>query len=72
MEREESERLTIDLPQVLGDYKSYCVRNEMEKCLAVMQTSTDEEERSVALKKFIAYKTADKVLAKILGERIIK
>ncbi len=72
MEREEAERLTTDLPLVMCEFKFNCVEQEMSKCLKMLQTSHDEEERKESMSRYMAYQRAKQELAKILGERIIK
>lgn len=72
MEKEEGDRLATDVPRVVFDFKFCWTQQEMGKCLKVLQSSTDEEERRLYMERYQNVQKVKMALAKFLGERIIK
>lgn len=71
LDNEESERLSIDVPRVMFNYKYFWVESEMAKCLQMLRQTEDEEQKRNLLTRFNSLHVSKVALAKFLGERII-
>ncbi len=71
LDNEESERLAIDVPRVMFNYKYFWVESEMAKCLQMLRQTEDEEQKRDLLTRFNSLHVSKVALAKFLGERII-
>lgn len=71
LDNEESERLSIDVPRVMFNYKYFWVESEMAKCLQMLRQTEDEEQKRDLLTRFNSLHVSKVALAKFLGERII-
>lgn len=71
LDNEESERLAVDVPRVMFNYKYFWVEGEMAKCLQMLRQTEDEEEKRQLLTRFNSLHVSKVALAKYLGERII-
>lgn len=71
LDNEESERLAIDVPRVMFNYKYFWVESEMAKCLQMLRQTEDEEQKRNLLTRFNSLHVSKVALAKFLGERII-
>lgn len=71
LDNEEGDRLPVDVPRVVFNYKFNWVETEMKKCMAQMQQTEDETERNEIFKRYHSLHMSKEQLAKFLGERII-
>ena len=71
LDNEEAERLMVDVPRVMFNYKYFWVEREMSKCLQALRQTEDEEEKRKQLTRFNSLHVSKVALAKYLGERII-
>ena len=71
LDNEEAERLMVDVPRVMFNYKYIWVEREMSKCLQALRQTEDEEEKRKQLTRFNSLHVSKVALAKYLGERII-
>ncbi len=71
LDNEESERLSIDVPRVMFNYKYFWLESEMAKCLQMLRQTEDEEQKRNLLTRFNSLHVSKVALAKFLGERII-
>ncbi|MBR5374774.1 MAG: DNA primase [Paludibacteraceae bacterium] len=71
LDNEESERLAIDVPRVMFNYKYFWLESEMAKCLQMLRQTEDEEQKRNLLTRFNSLHVSKVALAKFLGERII-
>lgn len=71
LDNEESERLSIDVPRVMFNYKYFWLESEMDKCLQMLRQTEDEEQKRNLLTRFNSLHVSKVALAKFLGERII-
>lgn len=71
LDNEEAERLGVDVPRVMLNYKYSWVEREMNNCLQSLRQTEDDEEKRTLLTRFNSLHVIKVALAKFLGERII-
>lgn len=71
LDNEEAERLGVDVPRVMLNYKYSWVEREMNNCLQSLRQTEDDEEKKSLLTRFNSLHVIKVTLAKFLGERII-